>query len=307
MLAYVNGEFVEADQATVSVKDRGFQLGDGVFDVWRTYGGRSLPKVYTKNLARFRRSINYLELDGSAVIAEIEQAAADLVERNQEEINAAGDVWVHSLVTRGVALEGANALEPTRVILCNPIPFPGLFAGGELYERGAYFTSSLQSRNPFLPVDPRVKSTSRLAYVRAERKQVRSQPGTYVVLFDNEGYIVEASAAGFCIVEGETIVRTPRWKALESISLDTFCALGKELGFGVEERPLSTYDLLNADEVHVVATSIAAVPVVDLDGIALKPAGRVGPKILDAWVEYVGFDFRAQARELGRTAVGVTS
>jgi branched-subunit amino acid aminotransferase/4-amino-4-deoxychorismate lyase len=303
MLAYVNGEFVDDRTATVSVRDRGFLLGDGVFDAWRTYGGGVVPSVVERNLERFRRSINYLELPGAALAEEIGTAAAELIERNADEISAVGDIWIHAYVTRGAAYElEADAAQATRIAICTPIPFRSMFAGGELYDRGAHLVSSLMTVNPFWPVDPRVKSISRLAYVRAERKQARVGAGTWSLLFDNEGYVVEAAAAGLCVVEGETIVKPPRWKALESITMQVFCELGRQLGYGVEERPLTTYDLLNADEVYVSATSFGAVHVSDLDGVPLTCAGRVGPRILDAWIEYVGFDFRAQARELGRAA-----
>jgi branched-subunit amino acid aminotransferase/4-amino-4-deoxychorismate lyase len=290
MLAYVNGEFVPEDEATISIRDRGFTLGDGVYDVWRTYGGRTVRAIAERHLTRLRHSINYLELPGSDIVAQVDAITSEIVERNRDAIDSIGDVWVFTFVTRGVGIEGLEVSEPTIVVMCNPIPVAQQ-CPLEWYETGVHLISSLVPRNPFLPVDPRVKSISRLAYVRAQQKMARSEPGNWAVIFDNEGYITEAVAAALCIVEGETIVHAPRWKMLPSVSLQVFSEMGAKLGIAVEERPLTMYDYLNADEAYVLATSFGAFPVVDLDGAAVKRAGLVGPKIMREWVDHVGFDF----------------
>lgn len=300
MLAYVNGQFVDDADAVISVRDRGFMLGDGVFDTWRTYGGRLVRPVVEKHLDRFRRSVNFLELDGEGIVAEFDAITKELAERNAEGIAAAGDILMFCVVTRGrtrKAIEGFDPGTPTKVVLCNPIPFSA-YGGGSLYEDGVHLVPSMQAQNPFSGYDPRVKALSRLAYVRAERKQARAESGSWVALFDNQGFITEAAGACLAIVEGETIVHPPRWQTLPSVSLNVFKELAQSLGFGVEERPLGMYDFLNADESYVLSTSIAMLPIADIDGVALKRGNLVGPRILDAWKEFVGFDFVKQASEL---------
>lgn len=294
MLVYVNGEFVAAEDASISPYDRGFMIGDGVFDTWRTYGTRTVRAVLDKHLSRLRRSIRFLELDPGDLVAEIEAAGAELVKRNHDEIEAVGDVWVIPIVTRGQQDElGGDPLDvdrPSRVILIRPI-----FFAGKLYETGAHLITSTMARNPFGAVDPRVKATSRLGYVRGERKQKRAGPGNWVMFFDDHGFVTEASGANLLIVDGGTVVRPPSWSVLPGISLTIFCELAQELGIPVEERPLTMYDLLNADEVHLTSTSVAALPVADIDGIALERADDVGPRVLEAWKQLVDFDFVAQA------------
>jgi branched-chain amino acid aminotransferase len=295
MFAYVNGTFLPQDEATVSVRDRGFTLGDGVFDGWRTYGGQSVAKIVARHLRRLQQSLNFIELDGKALSAEIQDAAAELVDRNRAAIREAGDVWVHSTVTRGVGdEEELETSSPTRVILCIPIPFEEMF--GEAHVKGARLVPSMMPQNPYLPVDPRVKSISRLALVRAERKQARSEPGTWVITFDNEGFVTEATTASLCVVHDGTVIRAPRWKILGSVSLEVFCELATTLGIAVEERPLTLYDYLNADEVYVLSTSVCALQVGEIDGIPVRRGKDVGPRIIRAWTEYVGFDFVEQAR-----------
>jgi branched-subunit amino acid aminotransferase/4-amino-4-deoxychorismate lyase len=289
MIAYVNGEFLPDEEATVSIQDRGFTLGDGVFDVWRTYGGCNVRGVVERNLARLRRSINYLELPGDELIPQIDKATSELVARNSKSIEELGDIMLYTYVSRGVDLTGFPS-GPTIATHCKAIRSIEA-CSLEFYKTGVHLTSSLMARNPFLPVDPRVKAASRLAYVRAQLKQMRMSPDDWVVLFDDEGYITEAVAAALCIVEGDTIVHAPNHLILPSINLALFCELGTKLGFDVTQRPLSMYDYLNADEVYLLTTPVGAYPVVDLDGVPVKRADRVGPQIMHAWEEYVEFNF----------------
>ena len=179
-----------------------------MYDVWRTYGGRNVRKVVERNLDRLRRSINYLELPGDELVPRVDQATSELIERNKDTIDEFGDIWMFTYVTRGVGLEGFEHSEPTIASFCNTIPFAQA-ASLDFYRTGVHLTSSLMPRNPFLPVDPRVKSISRLAYLRAQMKQMRTGAGHWVILFDNEGYIAEAVAAALCIVEGDTVVHAP--------------------------------------------------------------------------------------------------
>ena len=311
MLAYVNGEFVDETDARIPVRDRGFVLGDGIFDTWRTYGGRPCRHIVEKHLDRLRRSTNFIELDGDAIAAELDGATTELVERNGGDIEDAGDVMVFVAVSRGLLAQpfagapiaGHDPGVATRVAFFNPIPW--VANGPDIFDAGAHLVPSIQSTTPFGGYDPRVKALSRLGFVRAERKQFRvrseAQAGStyWVVLFDDEGYIAECAGGALAIVEGDTIVHPPLNTILPSISLNVFAELGRELGYAVEQRRLSPYDFLNADETYVLSTSIAAIPVADLDGIPLKRGGRVGPRIQEAWIELVGFDYVAQARELG--------
>jgi branched-chain amino acid aminotransferase len=311
MLAYINGEFVEETDAKIPVRDRGFVLGDGIFDTWRTYGTKPSRHIVEKHLNRLRRSVNFLEMDGDAIAEEIDGATAELVERNAAEIEQAGDVMVFVAISRGLLnqpfagdpIAGFDPGVPTRVVFFNPIPW--VPNGPDIFTEGAHLVPSIQNLTPFGGYDPRVKALSRLGFVRAERKQfrVRSEAragSTYwVVLFDDQGYIAECAGGALAIVEGDTIVHPPLNTILPSISLDVFCELGRRLGFAVEQRRLTAFDFLNADETYVLSTSIAAIPVGDLDGIPLKRGERVGPQIQQAWIDLVGFDYVAQTRELG--------
>ena len=163
--SYVNGTIVPADEASISVYDRGFLTGDGVFDTWRTYDGACVDKVVSRHLERLSASLRYIELQPEALVEEVHTASLDLVQRSREAIQRIGDVWVNPIVTQGL---GGS---PSRIVLLLPLPVrPGV------YTEGMRLIGTVTGYGPFGPVDPRVKSISRLGYARAEHRTDRIGP-----------------------------------------------------------------------------------------------------------------------------------
>jgi branched-chain amino acid aminotransferase len=304
-IAYVNGEFVPAAEASISIFDRGLMNGDCVFDNVRTYGGR--PFKVDEHLERLRKSLVYVGIEADELIAEFEQVIDELIDRNREEIEELGDVYVITMVTRGVMAPAGFMSEggPTRIGMIKSLNLAGF---GGLYETGADLTSSFLRTHFAGTVDPRVKTASRAGGVPAELKARRlrtdpDKPGSFVVMFNHDGSIGESHASNVSLVSGKRFVRPPRHQALEGVSLEILGDLAEELGFMVEERPIYLYDLVNADEVFVTGTSYGVVPVVSLDGEALNNGREVYDQLLDAWVDMAGFDFVTQAKE---RALGAT-
>lgn len=317
MISYVNGDYVT--KPVVSVFDRGFLIGDGVYDSARTFGGRIFK--LDQHLERLSRSMRYIEIDPDPYAAEIRRATEEVVARNMDDILAVGDVWVIHVVTRGLVEDAGEfgfgleeeppgASVPTIVVIVRPLNFK---AFGLLYRDGVDLGVSLLTRNMSGPFDPRVKSTGKVTYSRAERKAARMSSRNalgakaYTVLFHDDGTIAEASGANVCAVIGDRLVRPPRHYALEGISIETVCELAREQGLETEERPITVYDLVNADEVMLTSTSFCALPIVSIDGIPLPGGGDVYATTLELWKELVGFDFVQQAENLARGTGRATS
>ena len=307
MLTYINGEFLPEDNAKISVFDHGFMLGDGVYEIERTFNGA--PFRLDDHLNRLRRSLRYVELDGDALVVPVREATLELISRNENEIREAGDVWVHQIVTGGSGdLDlGANA-QPSIIVMLRPLQFDTF---GPLYDGGGInLEVSLLTRHFAGAMDHRVKATSRGAWTRASNKTTRANhqdptPGQSVmtVIFGDDGSIAEAVVANLCIVEGDRLVHPPRYDALEGVSLRTLCEIAETLGMGVEERKLGLYDFINADASFVTATSFSLLPALSIDGIALDVDRDLYDKMLSAWIDLVGFDFAAQARARGQADV----
>ena len=147
MISYVNGDYVT--KPVVSVFDRGFVIGDGVYDSARTFGGRIFK--LDQHLERLSRSMRYIEIDPDPYASEIRRATEEVVARNMEDILAVGDAWVIQLITRGL-LEDAGefgfgleedppgASRPTIVVIVRPLNFK---AFGLLYRDGVDLGVSL--------------------------------------------------------------------------------------------------------------------------------------------------------------------
>lgn len=296
MITYVNGEFLPEDEAKISVFDRGFMFGDGVFEIERTFDG--VPFRLDEHLERMRRSLKFIELAGNELVVAVRDATRQVLERNEGDIRRVGDVWVHQIVTGGRTDVNLMVTSPPSIIvMLKELHFDTF---GPLYDSGLDLHVSLLNRHFAGAVDHRVKATSRGAWVRGERKMTRAnaqgKPGMTVIIGD-DGSIAEALVANLCILTKGQIVRPPRSDALEGVSLDMFCELAKDIGLGVEERKLGLYDLINADATFITGTSFCILPALSIDGITLDQDRETYTKLLNAWIEYLGFDFVQQARE----------
>ena len=304
MINYINGAMLADEDAKISVFDHGFMFGDGGYEIERTFGGK--PFRLDDHLDRLRRSLKYVELDGDGLVAQVRDATLEVLAANKDEIDRVGDVWVHQIVTGGAGdLDLGGAAKPSIVVTLRPLQFDTF---GPLYDGGGIdLEVSLLTRHFAGAMDHRVKATSRGAWTRAERKTTRanrqsSTPGqnAMTVIFGDDGSIAEAVVANLCIVEGDCLVRPPRYDALEGVSLKTLCEIAAVAGLGVEERKLGLYDFINADASFVTATSFSLLPALSIDGIALDQDRNLCAKLLRAWVKLVGFDFVAQAQEQSR-------
>ena len=120
-LVYVNGALVPASEATVSVFDRGFRWGDGVYEMARTFNGK-IWKL-REHLERLYWSLQYTRIDPRIDIDALESATFELVETNFQR-SGPQDVGVTHIVSRGVVEPTRQAeLEPTVVIYTEPLAF----------------------------------------------------------------------------------------------------------------------------------------------------------------------------------------
>jgi branched-chain amino acid aminotransferase len=298
MYVYVNGEYVPEEEASVSVFDRGLQFGDGVFDTTRTFDGQ--PFRLEEHLRRLGRSLRYIELDGDSIIEEVREAANNVTSRNLDDIRAFGDGYVMMIVTRGPAAEmdfvARTPPEPTIIVMNKGMNFA---AFAHLYERGADLGVSLLTSHFCGPVDARVKATSRGGYIRADLKMLRNAPGSgeWALIFNPDGSIAEAKGANLLIYADGELIRPFSYEALEGVGIATACELAADLGVKTVERRVTAYDVLNADEVFLTASSFCILPVRSIDGIEVR-RGEFYSKLLEAFVDLAGMDFVKQAQAL---------
>jgi len=264
---YLNGEIIEDKDAAISVDDRGFLLGDGLFETMRAYGGR----VFRLNahLARLRESAEFLRISCDLTDADVGEAISELLERN-----ACPDAYVRLTLTRGplekgLRLDGSG--RPTVLIRVRPFsPHPD-----ELYKRGARLVLSSVRRNSASDL-PRHKTLNYLPCLLA--KQGAVDAGAFGAVMLNEyGQVAEESLSNLFIVrEGRLATPPVHCGLLPGITRAVVMELAGANDVPCDERVLSPADLFGADECFLTNTLMEIMPVRSLDRRPVG-GGKPGP------------------------------
>jgi len=282
-VVYLNGAFVPYSQAVVPVEDRGYQFGDGVYEVVRCYGGH--PFEADAHWERLERSAAALGIELPLTRAELTGLALELCRRNG--LREAG---LYVQVTRGVATRNhlpPPGMRPTVVAIAREARAPS----AEQVERGLHCITLPDTR--WLHND--IKSVALLGAVLGRLKA--SAAGADDALFIRDGCLTEATAANAHLVLGGTVVTHPaNHLILNGITRRVMLRLAGQLGIPVEERPAAEAELRRADEIFISGTVTELLPVTRLDGQPVS-GGRPGPvfrRLYQAMAEHVE-TFRARA------------
>jgi D-alanine transaminase len=260
---YLNGQFLPLEDAKVSVLDRGFIYGDGVYELVPVYGRK--PYRLPQHLARLQRSLDGIRLANPHTDAEWEAIIAGLIGRM-----TFADQGVYLQVTRGAAKRDhafPTGVAPTVFMMSNPLVLPSR----EQVERGVAVVTAVDER--WLHCD--LKTISLLGNVLARQLAVDAG-ATETVLFRN-GYLTEASASNVLLVRGGVIVAPPKDnQILPGITYDVAFELAREGGLPIEVRPVPKDEALAADEMWLSSSTKEVLAVTSLDGRPFA-GGTPGP------------------------------
>jgi D-alanine transaminase len=263
MTVYLNGLFLPIAEAKVSVLDRGFIYGDGVYEVVPVYGRE--PYRLRQHLVRLQRSLDGIRLANPHREAEWEAIIRELIARQPFD-----DQGVYFQVTRGAAKRDhafPKDTPPTVFMMSNPLPLPSR----EQVENGVPVITSEDER--WLHCD--LKTISLLGNVLARQLAV-DQGAVETILFRN-GYLTEASASNVLIVSNGKIVAPPKDNLiLPGITYDATWDLAREGGLPLEIRPVSRAEALSADEMWISSSTKEVLAVTTIDG-AQFAGGKPGP------------------------------
>ena len=263
MTVYLNGRFLPLDDAKISVLDRGFIYGDGVYEVIPVYHRQ--PYRLRQHLARLQRSLDGIRLANPHTDAEWESIIRELVARTPFD-----DQGVYFQVTRGVAKRDHSfppGVAPTVFMMSNPLPLPT----AEQVERGVAVVTATDER--WLHCD--LKTISLLGNVLA-RQRATDAGAAETVLFRN-GFLTEASASNvFIVVDGVILVPPKDNQILPGITYDAALELAVGGGLAVEVRPISREEALAADEMWLSSSTKEVLAVTTVDGNSFA-GGVPGP------------------------------
>lgn len=293
-IAYYNGDYLPEDQVRIPFRDRGFLLGDGVFDMTRTFGGRIFR--IREHVERLYRSLRALRIDPGLDPDEMVVISEEVLRRNQHFLDANTDYWVAQRISRGINAVGDEGWDqPGATVIVECIPLP-LKSRATYYRDGIDLVLSPVRRTAPDALTPRAKTANYLNLINANMAVTGGGPNAYTVLLDHNGNLCEGLGANLFLVR-DGCCFTPREQfVLPGVSRQCVMELARGLGHEVREADLDLHDAYNADEIFLTSTSLCIVPVRSFCGAPVGGTvpGPVTAALTVAYVDLVEFDFVAQ-------------
>jgi branched-chain amino acid aminotransferase len=263
-VTFVNGEETSPDAPSISVRDRGLTLADGLFETLRVHSGHAFQ--HDAHLARMRRGLAALSIP----------LPPDLERQLAEALRAYGDRHgsARLTVTRGPGPGGLSVhgdARPTVIVTVGPMPaFPAA-----TYEQGLSAFVPAGRRNP-RAVTAGLKTLSYTDAVVALLEAV--QKGYDEALFlDTDDHLSEASASNLFVWTGSALVTPPvSCGALPGITRESVLRLARDAGMAAVERTCTLEDLASAEEAFLTSSLRGLAPLVRVDNRAVG-GGRPGP------------------------------
>jgi D-alanine transaminase len=257
---YLNGEYLPLSEAKVSVLDRGFLFGDGVYEVIPAYKGRLFR--FEDHIVRLNNSLREIRL-------ELDKSVAEWLAIFQPMLDSSKDQYIYLQVTRGYAAKRDHGFPeevvPTVFAMCSEIkPFAGRVTGVK-----AVTLDDIRWQMCH------VKAITLLANILL-RQEALDQDCAEAILVRN-GYVTEGAASNlFAVIDDELITPPKNHEILPGITRDVILELAEANQIPYREDVIALEALQNASEVWVTSSTREIVPVIELDGQQLGD-GKPGP------------------------------
>ncbi len=273
-IVFLNGEFCEAQDAKVSIFDRGYIFGDGIYEVVPVIQGKVIDKE--PFFERLESSLEKISLKAPY---------------NRQEIVAILDALIakNGLVEGGIYMQVTRGVAPREFFFPQNTPttfmafaFKKVIIDAPLAKEGVKVVSIEDIRWKRRDI----KSISLLGQVLA--KEEAHQRGAYEGWMVEDGYITEGTSSTAYIIKNNVIITRPLSNAiLPGIRRKVLMKLTKEHGIKVEERLFSLEEALDADEAFMSSATVFVLPIVEIDGhkIGTGKAGALTQKLRALYVE----------------------
>lgn len=262
-IAYVNGDFLPEDQAKVSIFDRGFLFGDGIYEVTPVIDGRLVDRE--AHMKRLQRSLGEIRLEPPVPIAEIDRLQAELVEKN-----GITEGRIYLQVSRGVAERDfpfPRDPRPSLVMFARQVPF----VDTEAAKRGIRVKTV-----PDLRWKRRdIKTVMLLASAMAKQEAIDA--GFDDAWMVEDGLVTEGSSNNAYIVkDGVITTRHLSNDILPGCTRRALLDLASETDVSIEEKPFTPEQAKAADEAFITSATNLVMPVVGIDDVTIG-SGQPGP------------------------------
>lgn len=262
MLAWFNGHFMPEEEAVVSIFDRGFLYGDGLFETVRVYGGK--PFLWEEHMRRWRAGRELLRLSSPLDERQLRGTLSELLARNSIQDAIARITLSRGTGPRGYSPEGAN--HPTLALTLHPAPGPEP-------RRLKVITSTLKllSKHPL----SRAKHANKLLQILA-RAEAGAAGADEALLLNERGEVAEATGANLFWIQENVLATPPLWSgALPGITRRFVIELGLKLQMDVAEIEIHPAGLLDSDGAFLTSAALEIAEITEIGGHPLSGSPNV--------------------------------
>lgn len=257
-MIFLNGQFVPEERAVVSVLDRGFLYGDGLFETMRIFGGK--PAFWDQHLERLKRGAEFLKIKIPFAPEILRGFVDELVAKNK-----IPDALLRLTLSRGVGPRGYSpkgADIPTLVMSLHPAPNAGASPRWKL------ITSSyrLPANEPLA----QFKTCNKLPQILA-RAEADTAGANEALLLNTDGFVVEGASSNLFWIQNEIVCTPPLMSGiLPGVTRAVVLEICRSLNVKTSETSVNVEELKKSDGIFLSLSSFGVVEVVSLDGLALK-------------------------------------
>lgn len=266
---YLDGEFIQSEEAKISVFDQGFLYGDGIFESFRSIEKQLYQ--FSQHYQRLLQSAQALAYPLTFTQQQLEKILLELCERN-----GWTNAYYRITITRGKAQIGFQRdMDNDLTCLIVGREFQGL--DERYYQQGIALQVAQTRRNAPEAINPKIKSISNLNSLLG-KLEAKAAGAFEVIMLNNKEHICEGSASNIFWTRDQWVF-TPAASTglLEGVTRATIMRLCEEkLNLRVIAGEFKLQDLQFSDEVFITSTSLEVIPVVAVDGFTINQ-GKVGP------------------------------
>jgi branched-chain amino acid aminotransferase len=272
MLVFLNGQFVPEAEATVSVFDRSFLYGDGLFETMLIANGK--PFRWAQHLDRLERGAEFLGIKVPFAREALGGFAAELIARNQMPEALLRLTLSRGVGVRGYSPKGAN--KSAMVMTLHPVGTPNSDSASSQpadSEIGAPLRWRARTANFHLPANEplaQFKTCNKLAQILA-RAEAEAAGADEALLLNTDGFVVEGASSNLFWIERGTVCTPPLASGiLAGVTREVVRELCNRLQLPCREATVRPAELAGADAVFLSLSSHGIVALSEIDGTALK-------------------------------------
>jgi aminodeoxychorismate lyase len=266
VLVFLNGKFVPEERAVVSIFDRGFLYGDGLFETVRIFDGK--PFCWRRHLERFQRGAEFLRIKLPFAPKKLRGFAGELVVKNKMP-----DSLLRLTLSRGTGVRGyspKDALRPTFAMSLHPAPKM------DLKNPAKWKLISSSFRLPANEVLARFKTCNKLPQILA-RAEADAAAANEALLLNTNDFVIEGAGSNLFWIERGTIFTPPLASGiLPGVTRAVVFEIGSRLKIPVREKNIRLKNLAQANGIFLSLSSLGIIEAESLDGKILDQSPLAG-------------------------------